>query len=101
MQRRDFIALLGGAPAAWRLAAGAQQGGGIRRVGVLTGSAATDPYLATFMQGMRRLGWIDGQNLQIEVRWSAADLRLTQAYARPRGPIQNRRVAAQRPALRW
>jgi hypothetical protein len=82
MQRRSFITLLGGAAAAWPLAAGAQQP---RRVGVLMGSAATDPtgqgYLATFMQGLRKLGWIDGQNLQIEVRWSGADLRLTQAYA--------------------
>jgi putative ABC transport system substrate-binding protein len=82
MQRREFLTLLGGAAAAWPLAARAQQP---RRVGVLMGSAATDPtgqaYLATFMQGMRKLGWIDGQNLQIEVRWSAADLRRTQAFA--------------------
>jgi putative ABC transport system substrate-binding protein len=86
MRRRSFITLLGGAaaisPGLWPRAARAQQP---RRVGVLMGRSATDPtgqaYLATFMQGMRKLGWIDGQNLQTEVRWSDADLRLTQAYA--------------------
>jgi putative tryptophan/tyrosine transport system substrate-binding protein len=82
MKRRDFVALVGGAAAAWPLAASGQQP---RRVGVLMGGTSTDPNaqtpLSTFLQGLRKLGWIDGQNLQIEVRWSAADLRLMEAYA--------------------
>jgi putative ABC transport system substrate-binding protein len=56
-----------------------------KRVGVLMGGAATDPTgqsnLSTFMQGLRKLGWTDGENLRIEVRWSGADLRLMEAYA--------------------
>ena len=82
MQRREFVTLLGGAAAAWPMAARAQQP---KRVGVLMSGAATEPqqqsYLATFVQGLRKLGWIDGQNLQTEVRWSAGDVNLMQAYA--------------------
>ena len=81
MKRRDFIGLLGGA-AAWPLAARAQQP---RRVGVLMGGAATEPasqsQLTIFVQGLRKLGWIEGQNLRTEVRWTAADPTLIQAYA--------------------
>jgi putative ABC transport system substrate-binding protein len=69
MHRRSFISLLGGA-AAWPLVARAQQDP--KRLGVLMASAATDPtmqsQLATFMQGLRKLGWIEGQNLRTEVR---------------------------------
>src|SRR5262245_64567667 len=68
--------------AAWPLSARAQQP---KRVGVLMGSAASaanaQSKLMTFIHGLRKLGWIDGQNLQIEVRWSAADRSLIQAYA--------------------
>jgi putative tryptophan/tyrosine transport system substrate-binding protein len=82
MRRREFITLLGGAAAAWPVAARAQQQ---KRVGVLMNGAATDPTgqanLTTFMQGLRKLGWIDGQNLQLEVRWSATDLGRMEAYA--------------------
>jgi putative tryptophan/tyrosine transport system substrate-binding protein len=84
MRRRDFITLLGGAAAAssslWPRAAHAQQP---KRLGVLMLGTADEPQqrMATFMQGLRRLGWIDGQNLQIEVRWSAGDVKLTEAYA--------------------
>jgi putative ABC transport system substrate-binding protein len=80
--RRAFIALLGGAAAAWPLPARAQQG---KRVGVLMAAAATDPtgqsQAAIFMQGLRKLGWIDGQNLHLEVRWAAAEPTLIQAYS--------------------
>jgi putative tryptophan/tyrosine transport system substrate-binding protein len=81
MIRRQFITLLGGAAAAWPLAAGAQQQKGL---GVLMNRAATESrqaQLTSFMQGMRKLGWIEGQNLQTEVRWSAYDPSLIQAYA--------------------
>ena len=81
LQRRDFIALLGGAAAAWPLAARAQQS---KRLAVLMSRTATEPWqseLRIFMQGLRELGWIEGQNLQTEVRWSAGDPSLIQAYA--------------------
>jgi putative ABC transport system substrate-binding protein len=73
--RRDFIILLGGAAAAWPLAASAQQGEPVRRVGILMAQGADDPAqqarVATFLQGLQQLGWTDGRNLQIVTRWSA------------------------------
>ena len=80
--RRAFVAGIG-ATAAWPLVARAQ--GEPKRLGVLMANSATDPtgqsQVALFMQGLRKLGWIEGQNLQVEVRWSAADLRVSEAYA--------------------
>jgi putative tryptophan/tyrosine transport system substrate-binding protein len=84
LRRREFIAGLGGA-AAWSLAARAQQSGGVRRVGVLMDRVATETirqsYLEAFVQGLRQLGWIEGQNLHIDVRWSAGDAGLARIYA--------------------
>jgi hypothetical protein len=83
LRRREFIAGLGGA-AAWPLAARAQEGNRVRRIGVLMSRVATEPWvsqLTIFMQGMRKLGWIEGQNLETAVRWSAGDPSLIQAYA--------------------
>src|SRR5215831_2132343 len=81
MNRRAFISLLGGT-AVWPVAARAQQG---KRLGVLSGAAAStaagQKYLTDFVQGLQRLGWIDGENIRIEVRWSAADPRLIETYA--------------------
>ena len=61
MQRRDFITLLGGAAAAWPVAAGAQQGERMRRIGVLMSATPDDPYqttyLSAFMQGLQERGW--------------------------------------------
>jgi putative ABC transport system substrate-binding protein len=81
MRRRQFITLLGGA-AAWPLAAHAQQPGGMRRIGVLMASAADDlesqARMAAFHQGLAQLGWSDGRNVRIDIRWattSADDLR--------------------------
>jgi len=75
--RREFITLLGGAAAAWPLAAHAQQGGRMRRVGVLQNLASDDPAeqarLMAFGQGLQELGWTIGQNVRIENRWSAGD----------------------------
>src|SRR6516162_3003131 len=77
MKRRDFITLLGGAAAAWPLAARAQQGERMRRIGVLMGFAESDPtaqsWVATFRDALAKLGWSEGNNLRIELRWSAAD----------------------------
>jgi putative ABC transport system substrate-binding protein len=78
MQRREFITLLGGTALAWPLSARAQQDARLRRVGVLMGAEETDldykALVAVFVQGLRSLGWIDGQNLRIEVRWSGDDV---------------------------
>ena len=82
MRRRDFITLLGGAAAAWPLSARAQQS---RRVGVLMSSPATNSvsqaYLAAFVQALRNLGWIEGQNLHLDIRWNAGGAALGQTYA--------------------
>jgi putative ABC transport system substrate-binding protein len=84
MGRREFIAGLGGA-AAWPLAVRAQQGARVRRVGVLMNSVATDrqyqSYLAAFIDGLRQLGWTEGQNLRVDVRWNAGNAGLAQTYA--------------------
>ena len=76
-QRRRFITLLGGAAAAWPLGAGAQQGERRRRIGVLISLAADDPEaparLTAFVQGLQALGWADGRNVRIDIRWGAGD----------------------------
>ena len=77
MRRRQFITLVGSAAAAWPLAARAQQASGIRRIGVLLGSAEGDSQthaaLAAFTKALQELGWTDGRNIRIETRWAAAD----------------------------
>ena len=84
MRRREFIAGLGSA-AAWPVTAWAQQGAQMRRIGVLMSAAATETEfrsnLAAFTRGLRQLGWIEGQNLQIDVRWNAGDAELARIYA--------------------
>src|SRR5580704_5273691 len=84
MRRREFIAGLSGA-AVWPLAARAQQSGGVRRVGVLINSVATDTefqsYMAVFIRGLRQFGWVEGQNLRVDVRWNAGNAGLSQTYA--------------------
>jgi ABC-type uncharacterized transport system substrate-binding protein len=82
MKRRDFITLLGGAAAAWPLAARAQQGECTRRIGVLAPAAADDPVwqarLGAFLQALALLGWTIGRNVHIDTRWgtpNAAELR--------------------------
>jgi len=72
--RRGFITLLGGA-ATWPLAARAQQGERVRRIGVLMHLAADDPEgqarFTSFLQGLQQLGWTDGRNVRIDARWGA------------------------------
>ena len=84
MKRREFITLLGGA-AAWPIAARAQQGQRMRRIGVLTYLAAADPDLpprvTAFSQGLQELGWIDGRNLRIEYRFGAGNTDRYRDYA--------------------
>src|SRR6516162_1806746 len=77
MTRRAFISLLGGAAAAWPIAARAQQREKVRRIGVLLNNAADDPEsqrrMTAFVQGLQQLGWTDGRNVRIETRWGAGD----------------------------
>jgi putative tryptophan/tyrosine transport system substrate-binding protein len=77
MRRREFITFLGGA-AAWPIAARAQQAERMRRVGVLMGWPESDPIypprVGAFAQALAQLGWTDGQNVRIEVRWTNGDV---------------------------
>jgi putative tryptophan/tyrosine transport system substrate-binding protein len=78
MQRREFIGLLGGAAAAWPLAAWAQGSQQVRRVSVLLGLDEKDPEATSrvkgFRLGMRDLGWVEGRNVQIEYRFAGSNL---------------------------
>ena len=75
MKRREFITLVGGAAAAWPMAARAQ--GRMRRVGVLMQAAANEPEaqarFTAFVQGLRDLGWEPDRNIRIDVKWSTGD----------------------------
>src|SRR5262245_16007882 len=85
MRRRRFVGLLGGA-AAWPLAVGAQQGGPMRRVGVLTAFDESDPrtndWIARFTEELGRAGWTTGRNLRMDVRWAAGSFDKMQAFAK-------------------
>ena len=85
MKRREFITLLGGAAAAWPLAARAQQAERMRRIGVLLNTAADDMVFQTrvgaFLQGLALLGWTIGRNVRIEVRWSGGKADEARRYA--------------------
>ena len=78
MRRREFITLLGGAGLAWPLAARAQQSGRIRRIGVLLDQAANDPEgegrVTAFQQTLQQLGWMDGRNVLVDIRWAGDSL---------------------------
>src|SRR3954470_9026231 len=84
MQRREFITMLGGAAVGWPLAARAQQSERMRRIGVLMGLDPGDPGPATYLGarkgGLGARGWVEGQNLRIDVR-AAGDLAGLQALA--------------------
>jgi putative ABC transport system substrate-binding protein len=83
--RRDFIALLGGAAAAWPLGALAQQGERMRRIGMLMNLAAANQEAharrAAFEQAMQQLGWAAGGNVRIDYRWAGDDVDLLRRYA--------------------
>src|SRR5262249_10577646 len=85
VKRREFITLLGGAAAAWPLAARAQQRERMRRVGVLMHLAADDPEgqsrVAAFLQGLQEAGWAVGRNVNIDVRWAAGEADRYRRYA--------------------
>ena len=86
MRRREFISLVGGAAVAWPFATSAQQPERIRRIGVLMGYAEDDPEaqsrLAAFTQALAALGWTEGLNLRIDIRWSAGDINRAATFAK-------------------
>ena len=83
MRRREFITLLGGAAAAWPLAARAQR---MRRIGVLMGypegDADAQSLIAAFQQEFQKLGWRPDQNVRFEYRWATSNVELMQRYAK-------------------
>jgi ABC-type uncharacterized transport system substrate-binding protein len=85
MRRRDFVSLLGGAAAAWPLAARAQQGERVRRIGVLFAAGADDGDLrarhAAFLQRLQQLGWTDSGNLRIDTRFGAGNANNIRRYS--------------------
>jgi putative ABC transport system substrate-binding protein len=84
MRRRDFVSLVGGA-AAWPLAARAQQGERMRRIGVLAFGSPTDSilqtYLNAFREGLQNLGWQEGRNVAFEYRWAGYDSAAYDGFA--------------------
>ena len=84
MKRREFVTLLGGA-AAWPLAARAQQRDRVRRIGWLIPVDENDPVVkpvvAAFIQALADLGWADGRNVRIDLRWGSGDINQIRAFA--------------------
>ena len=91
LRRREFIAGLGGA-AAWPLAARAQQGDRVRRIGVLIVGDENDPVmkprLSAFTQGLAGLGWTGGRNLRMDLRWHGDDINRVRALAQETAFVQ-------------
>jgi len=85
MRRRDFIKTAGGSVIAWPIAAGAQQSAGVRRIGIFLAFAENDPLgqrqVAILRKELQGLGWQDGQNVRIDVRFASADAERIRAYA--------------------
>ena len=85
MKRREFITLLGGAAATWPLAARAQQGERVRRIGVLSGLGENDPQgrarIGAFQEELQKLGWTLGRNIELDVRWAGASAESLQTMS--------------------
>jgi putative tryptophan/tyrosine transport system substrate-binding protein len=86
MRRREFVTLVGGMAVAWPLAVRAQQSVGMGRIGVLMGFAETDPtaqaWIAAFRDALAKLGWTEGSNIRLELRWAAADPDKIRTFAK-------------------
>jgi len=86
LKRRQFITLLGGAAAAWPLAARAQQTDQVRRIGVLMNFPSSDPegkaLLAEFTRHLAELGWTEGRNVRIDARWGGSNVDLMRTLAK-------------------
>ena len=94
MRRREFITLIGCASVAWPFVALAQKPDRTRRIGVLMSLGENDPegkaQLSGFTQGLADLGWSDGPNLRMDVRWGGGDVNKIRTFAKewwPRSPI--------------
>ena len=76
MRRRDFLGVIGSATA-WPLSASAQQGERMRRIGVLMAYAESAPeaqaWVAAFREGLQKLGWTEGRNIRIDIRWATGE----------------------------
>jgi putative ABC transport system substrate-binding protein len=81
MQRREFIALLGGAAAAWPIAARAQQAGRVRRIGVLMPSFDSEARIRAFESAWSKLGWIEGRNINVDYHLAAGDPESFRSHA--------------------
>src|SRR5438067_9150104 len=85
MKRREFLGVLSGAAVAWPRAAGAQQPDRMRSIGVLMAGTADDPEhqarVRAFLQGLEQLGWTDGRNVRIDVRWATTNADLLRKHA--------------------
>jgi putative ABC transport system substrate-binding protein len=86
MRRREFITLLGGAAATWPLAARAQQTDRVRRIGVLMAYAESDSeaqaWMAAFREGLQKLGWTEGRNISLDVRWATGERVAIERFAK-------------------
>jgi putative tryptophan/tyrosine transport system substrate-binding protein len=86
IRRREFMVALGGAAAAWPLAARAQQGDRMRRIGVLMGYAESDregqANFAALQGGLQKLGWTEGRKIRVDARWASADAALVRRFAK-------------------
>ena len=91
-RRRTFIAGLGSAPAWPVVARGQQQSDRMRRVGVLMGADEDDPqrkgWLSAFTQGLAELGWTDGRNLRMDVRWAGENVDRMRMFAKELADLQ-------------
>jgi putative ABC transport system substrate-binding protein len=85
MRRREFITLLGGAAVTWPLPTRAQHSELMRRIGVLQPQRESDreaqSWISAFLQRLKTLGWIEGYNIQIDLRWYAGNLALLRSHA--------------------
>src|SRR5438132_7467045 len=99
LRRREFITLLGGAAAAWPLAASAQQDGRMRRIAVLMSLDENDPeakaWLSGFTQGLAELGWTNGRNVRMDVRWAAGKVDRARMFAKELVDLQAEIILAQ------
>jgi putative ABC transport system substrate-binding protein len=86
MRRREFIPLLGGMVLSWQIAAQAQQSGRVTRIGVLMGIGENDPEaklrVEALQNGLKELGWAEGQNIHLDYRWTEGDPARTQLLAK-------------------
>ena len=88
MKRREFVSLLGGAAAAWPLAARAQRGDRVRLLVAMMGGRNADTdlegraWLAAFRQALQELGWVEGRNFRADYRWPSGDLDRMRAIAK-------------------